>query len=472
MKSRMKRLAALLLAGTMIFSMAACGGKSDPADKATSDTSSNTSDNASNNASGDTSGDAKVTEAAKEPVTIKIAWWGSDKRHEYTQKLLDLYTELNPNVKFEASPSGWDGYFERLSTQAASGSMPDIVQMDYLYISTYAKNNSLADLQEFIDSGVLDVSNVDENILNTGSIGSKRTGIPLSTSILAVTYNPAAIEAAGATVPADNWTWEDYIELNTKVAQKTGEPSALNSIIGPFGDSNFFNYWVRQHGGMLFKEDGTGLGFEDDAITAEYFQMWKDMSDANVSPDPDEQSQLAAVGKEALPIVNDKAATTIEWNNFTSIVSGANDKLKLALMPSSFEGNGLWLKPGMFFSVSESSKVKEECAKFISWFINSEEANDIIAGERGTPVSSAIRDYMMKSGTMTEQQVEMFGYVDKAAAVAGKTPAPDPSGIAEVNEAFANAGNSVLYGQATAQEAAATFRKQATEILERNNAAK
>ena len=84
-------------------------------------------------------------------VTIKITWWGGDARHEATQKVLDLYTESHPNVKFEAIPAGWDGYFEKLSTQAASGSMPDIVQMDYLYISTYAKNNSLADLSEYVD---------------------------------------------------------------------------------------------------------------------------------------------------------------------------------------------------------------------------------------------------------------------------------------------------------------------------------
>lgn len=452
MKNTIKRLGAMFLVGTMILSMTACGGKTESKDS--------------------TSGEAKVTATENEPVTIKIAWWGSDTRHKYTQELLDLYTEKNPNVKFEASPSGWDGYFEKLSTQAASGSMPDIVQMDYLYISTYAKNNSLANLQEFIDSGVINVSNVDKNILNTGSIGGKTAGIPISTAILSTTYNPKVIESVGAKMPTDDWTWDDYIALNTKVAEKTGEPSALVSIIGPFGDTNPFNYWVRQHGKALFNEDGTGLGFEDDAITASYFQMWKDMSDANVAPDMDEQSQIASVGKEALPVVTDKAATTIEWNNFAAMVSGSNDTLKLVLMPSASENNGLWLKPGMFLSVSESSQVKEECAKFIDWIINSEEANDIISGERGTPVSSTIRDYMINKGTMTKQQTDMFEYVSKAAKVAGATPAADPSGISEVNEAFSNAGNSVLYGQATAEEGAAAFRKQATEILERNNAAK
>ena len=35
---------------------------------------------------------------------------------------------------------------------------------------------------------------------------------------------------------------------------------------------------------------------------------------------------------------------------------------------------GLWLKPGMFFSVAESSQVKDACAEFINWFVNSEDA--------------------------------------------------------------------------------------------------
>ena len=219
----------------------------------------------------------------------------------------------------------------------------------------------------------------------------------------------------------------------------------------------------------MFNEDGTGLGYEDDAVAAEFFQMWKDMADANVAPDADEQSQIAGLGKEGLPIVTDEAATDIEWNNMATAVSSVNDHLKLAMMPDA-SSKGAWLKPGMFFSVAETSKVKDACAEFINWFINSEEANDILAGERGTPVSSEIREYMINSGNLTVQQQEMFDYTDKVAEVAGETPAPDPSGISEINAAFADAGNSVLYGQMSSEEAAASFREQANEILQRNNA--
>lgn len=250
MRKRTNKLLAVLLTGAMAMSMGACGN-------------------------GGASTDNTQKKGSDDQVTIKITWWGGDARHEATQKVLDLYTESHPNVKFEAIPAGWDGYFEKLSTQAASGSMPDIIQMDYLYISTYAKNNSLADLSEYVDSGVIDTSTIDKNIMKTGDSNGKTVGIPLSTTALAVTYNPTVIEQAGAEVPSDDWTWDDYITLNEKVAKSTGKPSALAATAGIFGDVNIFNYWVRSQGESLFNEDGTALGYDDDKITSDFFDMWK-----------------------------------------------------------------------------------------------------------------------------------------------------------------------------------------------------
>ena len=284
-----------------------------------------------------------------------------------------------------------------------------------------------------------------------------------------MTYNPEVLEAAGVEAPTDDWTWDDYVALNTAVSEATGEESALTATIGPFGDMNFFNYYVRQHGETLFSEDGTSLAFEDDSITAEYFQMWADMAAADVTPDPDEQSQIATLGIESLPVVTGEAGTTLEWNTYANKVVASNPNLKLALMPGANENNAMWLKPAMFWSVSETSEVKEECAKFIDWMINSEEANDIIMAERGVPISSEIRDYLRNKEDVDQTMIDMFDYVDKVTEIAGECPAADPGGISEINKAFNDAGNSVMYGQATAEEAAASFREQANDILERNN---
>ena len=89
--------------------------------------------------------------------------------------------------------------------------------------------------------------------------------------------------------------------------------------------------------------------------------------------------------------------------------------------------------------------------------------------ERGTPSSSTVREYMTSSGKLSAAQNEMFQYTSDAAAISGPALPPDPQGIAEINEAYTEAINNVLYGLKTSAEAAADFRSEANEILARNN---
>lgn len=52
-------------------------------------------------------------------VNLRIAWWGSDTRHEYTQKVIDLYKTKNPNVKIDVEYASFDDYWKKLAPQAA-----------------------------------------------------------------------------------------------------------------------------------------------------------------------------------------------------------------------------------------------------------------------------------------------------------------------------------------------------------------
>ena len=208
----------------------------------------------------------------------------------------------------------------------------------------------------------------------------------------------------------------------------------------------------------LFAADNKSLGFDDQQILTDYFQLWKDLIDAGAAPNPDEYEQIATLGNEASPVITGDAAFQQSWDNFANIGTDAgNDTLELLVPPVKEAGQAaLWYKPGMFFSVAETSEVKEECAKFIDWFVNSDEANDIIMGERGTPASSSARDYLVGSGKLSGKQAEMFNFATEAADYCGETPAPDPTGISEINTYFKDIAYSVFYGQATPAEAAAT----------------
>ncbi len=451
----MKKILALMLCGAMALSIAGCA--------------SGEGGQGSNNADGkDVQTPSSGNTADGDNVVIKMTWWGGQTRHDQTQAVCDLYTSKHPNVTFEVSPSGWDGYFDKLSTQTASGSMPDIVQMDYLYLTTYAKNNSLTDLQPYIDNGTIDVSNIDANLLQTGSVNGKMAALVLSTSLLNVGYNPEVLAEAGVKEPTSEWTWSDFVKMCETVHEKTGKYGvSMDSV----ADTNIFNYWVRQHGGRLFSDDNKSLGYDDDKIFVDFVNMWNDLMGKDAMPDPDEYAQISTLGQEAGPVVTGGAAAIFEWNNYASKVSSVNDKIKMITPPlsDSSDTKGLWMKPGMFFAVAETSKVKQEAAEFINWFINSEEANDIMRAERGTPVSAVVRQHLIDSGSLGAQQAAMFEGIAAASKLCGETPKPDPAGISEVNEAFKKAANSVYYGQASAKEAAEKFRKEADAILARNN---
>ena len=457
MKSKMKRVLAVGLAGVMFSSLTACSNAESKPD-------------GNSSASNENSVSAEKGTDGAEKVTLKISWWGNQNRHDYTQKILDKYTELNPNITFEAMPSGWDGYFDKLSTQAASGAMPDIVQMDYLYIATYAKNNSLADMQPYIDNGTIDVSGISEDVLKSGKIDDKLAGIAGSTGSIAVGYNPDVFKEAGLEKPNPDgsWTWEDFADTAKKIKEKTGKLGVTST--GVVDDTNLFNYWVRQHNAQLFSDDNKSLGYEDDQIMVDYLDMWKDLMDAGAAANPDEYAQIQTLGQEAGPVVTGDAGMINENNNYASKLSSRNANLKVTTPPvNSSNTKAMWNKPGYFLCISETSKVKDEAAAFIDWFLNSEESNEIMMAERGVPSSANVREFLVNSGKMDEKQKEMFAYADTMLEFSGEAPAPDPIGIAEVGESFKNSAYKAFYGQISTQEAAANFRKEANEILARNN---
>lgn len=434
----------------MAGALAACGGSS-------------SSTVASSAASGST-----AASAADGDVTIRITWWGGQTRHDLTQKVLDKYTELNPHVHFEATPSGWDGYFEKLATDTATGGMADIVQMDYMYISTYAKNGSLADLSSYASDGTLDITNMDEALAEAGTIGGKLVGLPLATSLITFVYNPSVLEEAGVAAPQAGWTWDDFVSICKTVKEKTGKYGFCGSSCY---DTNLLNHWVRQYGVPLFAEDNKSLGFDDVQILTDYLEMWKDLIDAGAAPNPDEYEQIKTLGTEASPVITNGSAFDYSWSNITVIAANAGNKtLKMVVPPVKKAGDtSLWYKPGMFFCVAETSKVKEAAAAFISWFLNSDEANDIMMGERGTPSVSTTRDHLIASGMLSAQQQDMFNYPTEAADFCGDTPAPDPSGISEVNNQFRDIAYSLYYDQTTPAEAAQQFYDAANSILAANN---
>ena len=404
-----------------------------------------------------------------EKETIKFTYWGSGDEKKAIEESVDKFMEANPNIEVDLMHIPSEDFLTKLNAMIAAGEAPD-VSYSASWKCQMGEDGLIYNFYDLLDDMGLSkddyLSTCWWNWSPTESAGPVQANV--TTNLM---YNVDCFEEAGVDLPPtkveDAWSWDEFVETAKTIKKKTGKYGICSGVAD---DTNIFNYWVRSHGEQLFSDDNKSLGYDDDQILVDYLDMWKDLMDCDAEPDPDEYTQIQSLGQEAGPVVTGDAAMLNENNNYASKMSSANPNLKVTIPPvSDINKKAIWNKPSYMLCISEKSKVKKEAAEFINWFINSEESNDIMMAERGVPSPQNIRDHLLDSGKLNEKQQEMFEYADQVVEYTGDTPDPDPMGISEVSKSLQDCAYSAFYGNITTKEAAEKFRKEANEILERNN---
>ncbi|MDH6368261.1 sugar ABC transporter substrate-binding protein [Paenibacillus sp. VTT E-133280] len=440
LKKRFALLAVPLLLSSML---AGCGGGNNNNSAAATDSATN--------APSETK-PAATTSA--EPVTLRIAWWGGDTRHSYTQQVIDMYEAKYPNVTIEPEYASFDDYWKKLAPQAAANRLPDIVQMDISYINQYGSNGQLEDLKPYLNAQI-QVGDVNENVLSTGVIHEKQFGIPLGVNVLGFQYDPELLKKAGVDSIPENWTWDQYKELAAKAK------SAGLYIDGSMAADVFFNYYLRTKGLALYNNDGSALGYEDDALFADFFGMLSGLIKDGAVPSQDKLSQNKGVIEES-DIVKGTGIGVWQWSNqYVALQIAVNRPMALAQMPGPDMEKGLYMQPSMYWSVTSNSKVKEEAAKFVDFWINDPEANNLIKGERGVPISSKIKESV--ASQLTDSGKQVFKFV--ADMEPTTSPMSPPVGSPEVVALLTDLAEQMNFGKIDPAAAAAQFRKEANAIL-------
>ena len=201
---------------------------------------------------------------ADDKTTVNILWWGSQTRHDLTVKLIEKFEELNPDIDVVMDYSDWSGYWTKLPAQVAGGQTPDVFQMDYAYLSQYAENGVLAELDSYIADGSLDMSDVSENVLASGQVNGKTYAISTGTNAPAMLYRKDILDELGLTLPM-NPTMSEY----TAVAKAVYEATGLRDTYVTDCSAVILRIHLRNYGLNLYNEDATALGFDDPKYLAD-----------------------------------------------------------------------------------------------------------------------------------------------------------------------------------------------------------
>lgn len=440
-----KRVFATLCAGMILAgSLAGCGGAS-------------TDSAAGGNSSGAQNAEGKTT--------LNVLWWGSQTRHEQTTAMLEKFEELNPDIDVVMDYSDWDGYWTKLPAQVAGGQTPDVFQMDYAYLSQYANNGVLAELDSYIADGSLDMNNVEQNILDSGTVNGKVYAISTGTNAPVMLYRKDILDELSLELPM-NPTMSEYCEISKQVYEATGLRDTF--VTGCSADNLRFR--LRNYGLNLYSEDATSLGFDDPQYIVDMWELALKAQEEGWGLKPGEGTSTTAFDS----MVVEAWSRQQNSNELQAYRDATGKDISMVMIPTMEDATtpNSYLKPAMYWCVGADSDVKDAAVRFINFFTNNTECYDIVGIERAVPISSEMREYVAPNlDEVSQEVVDFIDYVsqpDKTSPIMN----PDPAVGNEVDELMDQYSEQVRYGEITDLQAAAQqFMDEANQILAEGAAA-
>jgi multiple sugar transport system substrate-binding protein len=389
------------------------------------------------------------------PVTLRFAWWGNDVRNKNTNQVISDYMKLHPNVTINGEPGVWASYWDKLSTQVAGNTAPDIVQMDEQYIRDYSKKGVLADLSKL----PISTSKFASGLVDTGTISGKVTALCAGVNALSIVANPALFTKAGVDIPDDKtWTWDTAMQLSADLTTKLGT-GKYGMSGGLFGDS-VARAWMFQHGKSLFTD--TGFGWEP-ADMQSFFELMVKYQGAKAVPSAAENAQDFSTALAQQMFGTGKVAMVLTWSNQIAAQQAAVGQdckiLRLPSMTGNAKDADLWYKSGQFQSITTKSKNQAAAAKFLDYYFNNADAGKVMLAERGLPPNTDVVASIKSLLGNADQKAAT--YMSDIAGEIHAAPVAPPPGAATFQTIMERYVENVQFGRQTPEAAAKALYDEA-----------
>lgn len=380
----MKKIATLLLALMMILSLAACGK-----DKPDAETGGDTKveDTKKDDAkTDDTKTDAEQpANDAKEPVTIKFSWWGGDSRHEATLAAIEKFQETYDWITVEPQYGAWSGWEESMATAFATGTAPDVNQINWNWITSFSSDGSaFKDLNEYSDT--IKLGNFSQSSLDLCTLAGELQAIPVSMTGRIFYWNKTTFEKAGIATPT---TLAELYAAGEAFKTNLGDdyyPIAL----GEYDRMILMVYYLESVYGKAWVENNE-LQYTAEEIQ-KGLEFIQSLEDAHVTPSI---QTITGDGAESLDKnpkwMEGKYAGIFEWDSsaskFQKALAEGQEFIVGEYMADMGEYQGGYAKVSLAFAISETTAHPEESALLINFLLNEDAGVEIMKSERGIPLS-------------------------------------------------------------------------------------
>lgn len=398
MKKCVRFLSAICVASLLAASFVGCGSKDN---KAESNTNTNTNTNANSNV-------GQTSATSSEPVTMRFSWWGADTRHKATLAAIELYKQKSPNVTIEAEYQGYDGYQQKIMTQLAGGSAPDLITTDYPWLVDMSSQMDL--LMDLNNQEGLDLAQFSDKVLKEFcSQKNKLLGLPMGTNGMGMLVNTTFMSKYGIDLKTE-FTWDTLIEQGKKIHAQDTNVYLLGLDIGPGALEPIFyeRYIFSKTGKYWLSDDYTITASKADI--SEALATLRELFDSGTALPLGEAQTFIGKLEQSPKWINGQIGSMIEWSGRVSAIKGPIKDSFGVMKPPMVKGgkeSSVAFKPSMLLSINNASKNKDEAIKFLNWFLNDKDPAMALKDVRSIPTSEAAKKVLTDAGMLDKDIVSV-----------------------------------------------------------------
>ena len=218
------------------------------------------------------------TVQAQTVVDFTVAEYSS-KTGPYFQEVATAFEAANPDIKINIQVVPWDTLLQRLTTDVAGGTSPDISIIGTRWLLDFASQGVAEPIDSYLTPEFK--GTFIDTFMSPGIIDGKIMGLPVAASARAMMVNMDLYDAAGVAPPT---TWDELYAASQKIAALP-DTFAFGLQGKEIETDAYFYYSLWTHGGDILSADGTsGL---DSPAAIEAATLYKKMIDEGLTqPSP------------------------------------------------------------------------------------------------------------------------------------------------------------------------------------------
>ena len=222
-------------------------------------------------------GTATASDAAT--VRVVLGYYSAATQGVFEEMAKDFMSK-HPGDEVKIEVISWDNLQQRLTTDIAGGTAPDIAMIGTRWLLDYVKNDVAEPMDSYITpefkAGFIDA------FLAPSTLDGKLYGLPIAASARAMYYNKDLLAKAGVNEPPT--TWDGVVDTAKKIKALGGDSYGFALQGKEIETDAYWYYSLWSHGGDIIKDGKSGIA-SPEAIAA--LTLYKSMIDEGLTePDP------------------------------------------------------------------------------------------------------------------------------------------------------------------------------------------